>query len=103
MNADMLRFFEFGQPPVKRHARLAKVTSVSEGENQGAVVRLPVVRVQAGEVVANLDLVRVLAWDAKTIFKKNRPDHHGQHDHGYIGRYLDFIFHLRYLHTLSKT
>src|SRR5260370_25903328 len=102
MNADLVRLFQFGQPPIKRHAVLTKVTSVSEGENQSAVVRLPVVRVQPRELVAGFDLARPQTSRSKAIHQKNRPDHHGQHDHDYIGRYLDFIFHHRYLRALGK-
>src|SRR5260370_30274965 len=100
MSADLVRLFQLGQPPVKRHAVLTKVASVSEGENQGAVVGLPVVRLQAGELVANLDLVRPQTWGSEPIHEKNRPNHHGQQDHDYVGRYLNFIFHHRYLRAL---
>src|SRR6266478_9101569 len=102
MSAELVRSFQFGQTPVKRHARLTIVTSVSESESQGALVRLPVVRVQARKLVASFDLVRPQTRGSETALEKNRPDHHGQQDHDYIGCYLDFIFHLRYLHALNK-
>jgi hypothetical protein len=53
-------------------------------------------------LVANLDFIRPQARGSEPIHKKNRPDHHGQQDHGYIGCYLDFIFHHHYLRALSK-
>src|SRR5260370_25346283 len=61
------------------------------------------VGVPAGQLVANLDLVRPGTRGSEPIHEKDRPDHHRQQDHGYIGRYLDFIFHHRYLRALSKT
>src|SRR5260370_4449004 len=102
MSADLVRLFQFGQPAVKRHALFAKVTSVFESKNQGALMCLPAVRMQASELVANLDLVRPRTRGSEPIFEKNRPDHHGQQDHDYIGRYLDFGLHHRYLRALSK-
>ena len=57
------------------------------------VVPLPVVRVQARELVAGFDLVRPRTRPREPIHEKNRADHHGQQDHAYVGRYstLDFI------------
>src|SRR5260370_29412730 len=63
---------------------------------------VPVVRVQAGQLVANLDLVRPRTGGSEPLHEKNRPDHHGQQDHDDIGCNLDFIFHHRYLRALSK-
>src|SRR5260370_17906525 len=102
MNADLVRLFQLREPAVKRHAGLAKVASASEGENQRLFMCLPVVRVQAGELVAGFDFVRPQTRRSEPILEKNRPHHHGQHNHDYIRRYLDFIFHHRYLHALSK-
>src|SRR5258708_8955920 len=102
MSAELFRLLQFGQPPVKRHARLTKVASASEGEKQGAVVGLPVERVQTAELVANLDFVRPQTRGSEPIHEKNRPDDHGQQNDDYIGRHLDFIFHHRYLRALSK-
>src|SRR5713226_7261368 len=102
MNPDLARLFQLGELPIKRHARLTKVASASEGENQGAVVGVPLVCMQDGELVANLDFVRVGTVFSEPIYEKNRPNHHGQDDHSYIGRYLEFSFHHRYLRALSK-
>src|SRR5260370_6214458 len=102
MSAGLVRLFQFGQPAVKRHALFAKVTSVFESKNQGALMCLPAVLVQASELVANLDLVRPRTRGSEAILEKNRRDHHGQQDHDYVGRYLDFGLHHRYLRALSK-
>src|SRR5260370_19948757 len=102
MNADLVRLFQLGELAVKGHARLTKVASASEGKNKGALVRVPLVRGQARELVASLDLVRPQTRGSKSIHEKNRPDHHGQHDQRYIGRYLNFIFRRGYLRAFSK-
>src|SRR5258708_5066182 len=102
MNADLVRLFQLREPAVKRHAGLAKVASASEGENQRLFMCLPVVRVQARELVASFDLVRPQTRRSEPILEKNRPDHHGQYDHDYIGCYLDFIFHHCCLRALGK-
>src|SRR5260370_37317183 len=102
MNASLVRLFQLGELAVKRHARFTKVTSVSEREDQGALVCVPFVGGQAGELVDSFDLVWPQTWGEKTIFVKNLPDHHGQHDHRYIGRYLNFGLHDRSLPAFSK-
>src|SRR5260370_39851436 len=92
MSAGLVRLFQFGQPAVKRHALFAKVTSVFESKNQGALMCLPAVLVQASELVANLDLVRPQTRGGEPIFEKNRSDQHVQKDHDLVGRYLDMAY-----------
>src|SRR5579859_1010899 len=102
MDADLARLFQLGQLPVKRHARVAIVASASEGENQSALMCVPLVRGQARELVASFDFVRVWTVFSEPIDEKNRPNQYRQHDHDYIGDYFDFSFHHRYLRVLSK-